>query len=316
MDISLHMSNPQKLSNDIYHDIATELEDIKNSRGKPGSIIPLKMIKPVADDTLKLQIRDHKNRIFAFVLCSTEVEPNLVAKGINKAAAIRNALTPELASTVIKPILDGELDGLTYAVLPYYKPVSQSKPLNYLQRKYLSHRVLNWLRKVTSTTISVPESDEIQSGFFEPLNHLTNNQLLCEDIRKAATLSLNRLESNQWQPRFVLAHNDFWVDNLLLNRGKDDNPHGFIIIDWPDAEIKGYPIYDLLRMVDSLRLNKRRMCEELKKHCQMLDCAIIDASSYLLTSLGFLGMNLGYFPEKQYIRLVDTNYRLLKSLQP
>jgi len=297
---------------DIIQGIKVQLKDVMNSQGELGTIAYLNTSKPVADDTIKLQIRDQYGHIFAVVLCSSPVSPRLVARGIDKAAQIRDALNSELGQVILKPLTRGEFNGLTYVVLPYCKPISKSKLRRFMQRWYLRPRVLKWLRQVTTETITEPSPDELQSDFLIPLKQIVANQRINGQIHAAAAMAIKRLLTSQWHPRYVLAHNDFWEDNLLLSPNQQG--FGFIVIDWPGANIRGHAIYDLVRMAMSLRLTPRHLLDELQQHCRILDCSIVDATGYLLASLGFIGMHLEHFPMERYVALTENCYHLLQSL--
>jgi hypothetical protein len=307
------ISNNLSIDN-IIQGIKVQLKDVMNSQGGLGTITYLNISKPVADDTIKLQIRDHKGRIFAVVLCSSPVSPGLVARGIDKAAQVRDALNSELGQVILRPLMRGEFNSLTYVVLPYCKPISKFKLRRFLQRGYLRPRVLKWLRQVTTETMTEPSPDELQSNFLIPLKQIVANQRMSGQIHAAAAMAIKRLSTSQWHPRYVLAHNDFWEDNLLMSPNQQDNDFGFVIIDWPGANIRGHAICDLLRMAMSLKLTPRHLLDELQQHCRILDCSIVDATGYLLASLGFIGMHLEHFPMERYVALTENCYHSLQSL--
>ncbi|MEZ6192172.1 MAG: phosphotransferase [Phycisphaerales bacterium] len=73
-----------------------------------------------------------------------------------------------------------------------------------------------------------------------------------EAVRRAAEIGIRGLEQGRWKPRFVLMHNDLWKDNILL-----DDEGRIAVIDWPGSTVKGYAMYDLVRLADSFGFSDR-----------------------------------------------------------
>ena len=299
----------------VLQGIKDQLKDLLDQRDGQGKIEFLDNTKPVADDSVKFQLRNHKGHIFAVGICSSAMSPELVARGIAIAEEIRYTLKPELTKVILEPLRTGEFNGLTYHVLPYYEPLSEKRLARFQQRRFLKSRVFDWLQQVTKDSMQQPDESEIQSDFLMPLEQIRENRRLSKEIRESASFAVKRLESKQWYPRYVLAHNDFWGGNLLLQTDQQDNGFKFIVIDWPGAIIKGHAIYDLIRMSMSLKLSTKRLMQELQQHCDILDCVLVDSRSYLLASLGYLGMNLDHFPVENYIRLTESCYQYMQKLK-
>ena len=115
------------------------------------------------------------------------------------------------------------------------------------------------------------------------------------EVREGASAALGRLEARAWEPRFCMMHGDLWKGNVLLAPGYR-RWNQFALIDWGASMVHGYAIYDLLRLAMSMGLSGRRLEREVSRHCKILGCDIIDAQSYLLASLGYIGMNLDQLP--------------------
>lgn len=289
--------------------IAVQLEEVMNVRGGLGRITSLCPPKPVADDTIKLLIRNQAGQANAVIICSSPVAPDLVARGLEQMQRVRTILSPKLRQVILHPLLTGEWNGLTYMVLPYHSPLSRFRLRRLIQRWYLRPRILEWLRQATQETLRQPSPEEIQIDFLLPLVNLVANQQLPEPLHQGARNAVQRLQMGLWQPQYVLAHNDFWIGNLLLSNAND---FGFVIIDWPGAKTNGHAIYDLLRLAQSLQLSAHQLFDELQQHCQILGCSPLDARGYLLANLGYLGMHLENFPMAQYVTLVERCYYLLE----
>ena len=87
----------------------------------------------------------------------------------------------------------------------------------------------------------------------------------------------------------------------------------FVVIDWPGSELRGYAIFDLIRMSQSMRLNTRSLRREIASHCQLLNCGMADSLSYLLAALGHIAMNLEHFPVDAYARMADACFATLEE---
>ncbi len=298
---------------DFLAEITTRLEPVLAARGGVGQTSRLGEAKAVADDTLKYLVRDRTGRPSAVILWSSPVEPGLVKQSVDRAQAARHALSDRLGQVVLTPLLSGEYGGLTYVVWPYCQPLSRYRLRRLLQRWQLRPQVLEWLREATRSTLAVPGPGGCREYFQLPLERMEANLAMPPAMRAAACKALARLSTGQWTPKYVLAHNDFWSDNLLVSPEADAGPFGFVVIDWAGANLKGHAIYDLIRIAQSLKLFRRQLSAELERHCRILDCSVADSEGYLLASLGFLGMNLGHFPEKMFIALAKGCHRTLRE---
>lgn len=309
------MNHSEKLYLDsIIQNLTAQIQDVMNLHGGFETITPLNITKPIADDTIKLKISDSKGKVVAIALCSSSASQQLVERNMDRASQIRGALNSKLGAVIIEPITSGQIDDLSYTVLPYYEPISENRLRRFLQRQYLRPQILRWLRQAANDTISKPSSDELRDLFLLPLEQIVSNTRMNSQIHKAAIIAIERLSTEQWRPYFVIAHNDFWEGNLLLNLSQKPSNFNFIIIDWPGGEVKGHAIFDLLRIARSFNLSSRKLFVEVQAHCQILDCATIDAMGYLLASLGYLGMHLECFPMNRYIEMTEECFFLLEQI--
>ena len=281
-----------------------------------ANIDRLEAPKGVKDSPVKLIVRDTASRPTAVVLYSSPVSPNLVSRGMDLAVQAKQAMGSELGSVILDPLGRGDIEGRSYTILPYCRPMFSWKPLRYIQRKVIRPAVINWLFGVTKQTKSIAAQESINKDFLEPLKYMTHLQTAGEEVNSASLRALKRLECGQWIPHHVLMHNDLWEGNILPGKPSNQNKtykrsYGFIIIDWPGCQLKGYPIYDLVRLSQSLRLNSRQFTNELKRHCTLLGCTQEDSEGYLLSALGNIGLNPEHFPADAYVRLIESCYHYL-----
>ncbi len=232
---------------------------------------------------------------------------------MNRAEQAKVALGAQAGSVILDPLDCGRFDGLSYAVLPYCKPLSVSRPWWWLQRAKLAPQLFEWLWHVNERTVRDVSNDDVESRFRAPLQHLISLTMLSESLRAAAKEAEDRLRRRAWVPKVVLSHGDLWKGNILLRSETKPNEHRFVVIDWAGAELQGHAIYDLVRLAQSLRLHRRGLGREINRHCGVLGCEVIDAKSHLLSALGHLGMNLEHFPVEAYARTAESCFATVEG---
>ena len=282
-----------------------------------GSVALLQPAKDVADDPVKVEVRDPAGRPRAVLVCANPRAPDLVLRGVERAHAARNLLGEELGGVVIEPLLSGRFQELSWVLLPRQRPLSGSVWGWRVQRVPVAYRVLRWLRHALRATRQEVSPEESHRRYRIPLEALVGDKRFSAPLRRGAEQAVARLSAGTWVPRSVLAHNDLWKGNILLPGSQssvDRSRHGFVLIDWAASDTRGFPIYDLLRVGLSLSLPKAAIRWALLSHCRVLESDPHDASSYLLASLADLDQNRGCFPEDRYLELAHRLYGVLASL--
>jgi len=288
--------------------LAGPVGEVLMSVARVGSITPLGPDKPVDDQTFKFLVRSSEGASIAVVLCSPRVSPDLIARGVRRAAEAKGALGPELGQAVLDPITEGEIHGLSYAVLPYREPLSEKRVVGWVQRRRVGPRVFDWLLGLTRQTMCDVSTADRHTRFIRPLSQLAELTGASAALRRAASDGLDRLEHDKWTARHVLMHNDLWKGNLLL-----DDALGFVVIDWPGSIIEGYALYDLVRLADSFGLKSHRLEDQVRAHCRSLGCEPRDALSHLAAGLGHLSQNLDHFPMHRFLPMADECVRRVSS---
>jgi len=292
---------------DAWSSVKEPLERALEHCGGLGSIFELESpAEGVADSPSKHLIRNASGEPVAVVLRSQRVAPGLIARSVVKASIARKALGDDLGRVIVSPMISGELNDVSFAVYPWRMPLSNSRWLWPLQRAVLRAPLLRWLQRATRKTVGMVDGEAIRSGFHEPLRHMAASAVFGETIRAAAREAIDRLAAGSWKPRYVLAHNDLWKGNVLLQPRADRDvvSRDFVLIDWAGSELGGYAFYDLARLTMSMQVSGRRLTRELRTHCSILECELVDAKGYLLACLGYLGTHLEYFPAHRYREMV------------
>lgn len=272
---------------------------------------PLSLLRPathLADDVMKLRIRDARGRTVAVALCSSLQWPDMVARAVERARQASDALGEDLGSAVLLPEHEGCRDGRSYAVLPFCEPLATERLLWPIQRSRIGRAVGNWLAASGARTCRPLEPHELVTNFRNPLEALSRMNGVSERLQRAAAHALVRLNDAAWTPRHVLMHGDLWEANVLVA----ENRHGFVLIDWAGCKTDGFGIFDLVRWATSMRFPSRRLRANLAIHCKHLECDFEDARSNLLAALADLGTNLDQFPREEFSLMAD---RCLATLQ-
>lgn len=292
----------------LAEELAGPVGEALLSTTRVGSIVPFGDDKPVDDQTFKFLVRSSEGDRVAVVLCSPVVSPDLITRSSFKAREAKAALGPELGRAVLTPIAEGEVRKLGYAVLPYREPLSDKRLAGWLQRRRVGPKVLDWLQGVTRQTMCDVSDAETFASFQRPLWLLAEAVDASDAVRRAAEIGIRGLEQGRWKPRFVLMHNDLWKDNILL-----DADGGIVVIDWPGSTVKGYAMYDLVRLADSFGMSDRVLGEQVRAHCRILGCDPKDGVSNLAAALGYLLGDLDHFPMHLFLPMADKCVRRMVS---
>lgn len=290
------------------------LEPMMRDHGGLGEVRLLCEPKPLLDDVLKLCISSADGTRRVVFRCSSAAAPHTVRRESENKRKAKDLLGAELGAVILDPLLEGELDGRSFSVLPLCRNLRDGRVAWRLQRYFLRKRMLDWLRLVTARTTAQPSPADIMRDFALPLYALSQHELLSLSIRNDAQAALELLSSAKWTPRYVIAHNDLCKGNILLRQNGQREPGSFgdiVLIDWGGANLRGHAIYDLICLGYSLGLPARNLVAELEAHAKLLGCDWAGIKAYLLSSLGYLGTHLEQFPVAHYYAKVELCYQLL-----
>jgi hypothetical protein len=264
----------------------------------------------IADATIKVLFKNLQNKPVAVGLCSSVKEPTMVQRNIERARLAQEALGEELGHIVINPLATGDIEGISYGIFPYCQPLSNSKLRWQIQKLQILPVIFQILSDLNKITVREVTPTEIETSFAKSLQYLVDSSVIPEPLPQLSKNALDQLSSGIWHPHYVLMHNDLWKGNILLRQSSDQNnlvnqtiDSKIVIIDWAGSLVKGYPIYDMIRLAQSLKLSDRQLLNNLKKHSQILNCQLEQSLFYLLTALGYLGINREEFPLERYIKL-------------
>lgn len=221
-------------------------------------------------------------------------------KKIELIALKKNNLLPEVLSF-------GNVEGFDYLVLPYYFNnylsdlgfLRKSIEISLLKNRLLSE-IVDLLFELSLKTKKDNGLSFQKSGEAPISNYL---RTVTDDvIRKYAYRYLEVLQRNWSSIPLVYMHNDLAIYNIIIEKRL---PLKFKIMDWESMTENGFPAVDLIRICQSLHVNKKKTGEMVKNYCLKLGIA-----PNVIPSLIFL--NLVLIREKH---IVENQCHLLPGWQ-
>lgn len=278
------------------------------AKGMLGSPVPLQQLEQHTDDHPDSKLVYLSRGRHGFVVTvSPERFPDVVAEECLKAEQMRSQLG-DLGAPVLQPLDVGRIETCSYAVLPYRKPLSKRRGLNWAHRIWIKRHLIEWLLEVAHR----------RSGACAPSRYEESLQALeaalLPDSPTAALLRTaeKHLRSGRFAARATPMHGDLWKGNVLHGAAST----AFTLVDWRGSETQGYPIFDLIRAADSFGLSPKALNRELRLHRAVLGCQMDDLPLYLLGALGHYAARLGEMSPVEFRKMCDGCVtRLSQSLE-
>jgi hypothetical protein len=265
----------------------------------------------LADSTEIFMVRDANENPRAVVVLSPQAAPDMVGRATTRSRSIAGLVGPDLARRILLPTLSGELEGRSYAVMPYCERLSTVRPVWWLQRLKVRPVVMGWLEELARSSIRAVSDSKVAALYEQPLAQLASTQQCSADLRAAAERALKRLSNGTLRPLQVAMHGDVWTGNIMV-RGRAPGVTRFedrvTLIDWAGARVDGYPLYDLVRAAGSLRIKPSLLRTVLKRQCELLGCDLEHSPDYLVAALGGILSTLENFPMENFVRMAEECY--------
>ncbi len=296
-------------------EIESAAQALLDAQGGIGSVEFLALPRLVPDHVEKAVVFTPEARPALLVMIAPSAYPDCVRDAFHRADAARHALGGTIGEAVQVALRSGFADGQSFAIVPYLKPPARGWLGRRWERLHLRGPLLAWLREVTRQTVSVPPQGSLVDSFVDPLQALRLHPAVSERVRDAAGASLLALEKGRWQPRWVLAHNDLWIGNLLRRWSGPTGTPSLAVIDWGGSRVRGYPVYDLLTLATSMHLPSASLRRELREHSALLGCEPAHAKDHLLAALGALSLSLGQWPVDRFAATADRLVTLIDEVR-
>jgi hypothetical protein len=283
--------------------------------GRLVDLLPQK--EAIADDPRKVLVETLSGEPQAVLIVAPPSAPEIAMRGAKRAREAARMLGPGLGSVVLQPVASGWLAGLSYAVVPWQRRLTDSRWLWRLQRVWITRLVLRWLTRVVEVTASELPEERFFDQVRPLLEALASDQRFADRVRRDVEFALARLSQGSWRPKTVLVHNDLWKGNILLPSESDtrrSSPFGFYLIDWAGAALPGFPFWDFARVSMSLRVPNPWARYVALRHCKILGCEPADAVSSLLLAIADLGAKLDCMPVENYLQTADKVHRFLRGV--
>jgi hypothetical protein len=303
----------QTAAGGVLAQLHSTLEGVLAARGGFGSAAPMGLARKATDSSDKYLVRDRRGQPVAMLSLSPPDRPQATDVAARSTFEAQAALGERLGRVVLMPWHTGWVNGCSFTVAPYHRPLSGFKPQRALERRQLWQRAGHWLQQTLRHSVRTPDAQQIHSEFKAPLAALADLASLTPQIRERARLEWRALEAGDWQPRLALAHYDLWQDNFLW--APDDNEFGFLVIDWGGARASGHAVYDLLRLALSSPASADATLKQLRDHCRVLECPPEHAAGHALAALGHLALNLGDWPLDRLTITAQRCFDLLGTLE-
>jgi aminoglycoside phosphotransferase (APT) family kinase protein len=271
--------------------------------------------KTLVDATSKFLVRDDAGNAEFVVLCSGAGGPGMVARGVQRAREVAAALGQDLGRPVLLPLGEGDVHGRTFAVFPYCTPLIESGARWWIQRSFLRPRLVRWLVDASrQTTVPVPDAEH-EHRVLLPLHQLRADEGHSQELRMLAGEALSAARALKWQPKHVFMHDDLWLGNVLIDQRSAGGPvfGRFTIIDWAGSRVRGYPLYDFLRLSISFGLTGSLFFRALHKYCAALDYTRSEAGYAFVHTAADLGQRLEHWPRASYFSTINRCFRRLTT---
>ena len=178
-------------------------------------------ISEVADNPIKVSIRDGRGRCLGILHWSPPAAMQAVANAVRLAEAARRRLGEDLGSVVLAATLEGEFESRTFALYPWMGVLSERRIFSRLDNWRYAGPVFNWLGEVYASSYSALSESEFAARVVAPLEQLAGESGLDASSRKSVTASLDAVESGAFQPRVGPVHNDLLRGNVFIRGGSE-----------------------------------------------------------------------------------------------
>ncbi|MEE3326292.1 MAG: phosphotransferase [Myxococcota bacterium] len=283
----------------------------------PADMAVFRPISDLIDNPIKLAIRDAQGDCLGILQWSPPGAVHAVADAVRRAEAIRRRLGDDLGQVVLAATLEGEFQSRTFALYPWQRTLSELRVVSRVHNWLYAPSVLGWLNAVHAQSFSALAESDYPTRIFSPLDRLASESGLSTSLRDVVRQVAADVESGDFAPKVGPVHNDLWRGNILLPLARSsgrDSGRPFVLIDWGASTVAGFPLWDLLRVLRSLRIPDRVARRILRRECQALGMSLQDGHRSVFLALADLGVNRNEFPLELHLQAVEQSHAYFQLL--
>lgn len=288
------------LSKEFEQNVASAaISPLENSTFNTGADATSKFLVPISGTQKGVLIASGRGNL------------DLVARAVQNIELVRKETSARVANHVLMPEASGKILGHSFAVWPLHISFDDvTRVGRFFRRRRYERHIIRWTEELSLETLRPSDPKTI----LQDLDAILNNKNLPDEMHKDTQVALEQIYSGLWKPQHCIDHNDFWSGNILLPKS-NQKKIAFFVIDWAGMRQKGYPFWDMIRMLISLRSSRSFSRKSILNLQQKMGCREQDALHYTLCSLGNIGRNLEYFPANLYQDMALQCYQFIKSIR-
>ena len=270
----------------------------------------------LADATSAYQINGMTKGDDCIIIVSPPEFPDAVAENTSGSAVARSMLGAVLGEMIGMPLLTDRWHGRSYALFPRLTGFSENPVVLQAQKLWATPTIMSWLQDSFRQTAIERGTKDIEHSFLAPLSVLSGDDDIPPKIRDAARAAEHAVSGGQVKLVTCLAHNDFWLGNIMFERttipGMAPFRRQFRVIDWAGCSIDGYPGFDAIRYLLSAYSRNSRRDRWFNAYCDATNLSRTDIATGCLCALGRIGGNLNQFPKAQFVELSQAFHDFLE----
>jgi hypothetical protein len=205
------------------------------------------------------------------VSVASPAAPGMVERTALRTWAAREVLAVVEPHRVLEPLVVEHVQGISCALYPFCETLGSQRLRRWWINRQVAATLFEWLQHVARVTMHATPGGASVHAVRESLQAMARHPALDDRVRECAALAGSTLATDRWQPRWVLMHGDLWRGNVM-RRSDLSGPDArrLVVIDWAGSQVDGWPLFDLVRLADSLGTPARTLARQVQHHCGLL----------------------------------------------
>lgn len=251
----------------ICHEI---IEDFASSLGLAGlSERPWYFItgKAGPNAVIKIVISPGRSTRGYVLTVARHADTRVIQHEVDVLKHLRQALPTQIADSIPDVLLHSRCAGTEYFAVPFYESCGHWRIVRRLARNRRLRWIERWLTGLASATLQQGLAPEwLEAEYGETLSRIQADPCIAGNVRRGVSESFETVYKNAGRIPSVCCHGDFWVGNILWQRGS----RNAVILDWGAARWPGLPAVDLCRYALSNIRSANQITELLTRYCDSI----------------------------------------------